>query len=115
MAEITSGNLANALTDGYGRQTVLLSSTVIGGYGTGVAVAGVQRASSPELTTARRGADGDLARVQVEFGALDRLERSLGTSGGGDSLAARLTAFEGALRQLAETPELAPRQFAAAS
>ncbi|HSF95220.1 MAG TPA: flagellar basal body rod C-terminal domain-containing protein, partial [Thermohalobaculum sp.] len=46
---------------------------------------------------------------------LDRLERSLGTSGGGDSLAARLTAFEGALRQLAETPELAPRQFAAAS
>ena len=59
LAEITSGNLANALTDGYGRQTVTLSSGVLGGLGNGVAVAGVDRASSPELTSARRIADGD--------------------------------------------------------
>ena len=35
-AEITSGNLANALTDGYGRQSVTLSSGVLGGFGNGV-------------------------------------------------------------------------------
>jgi len=114
LAEITAGNLANALTDGYGRQSVSLSSAVLGGYGSGVAVISVDRASSPELTSARRIADGDLAGGQAELGALVRLERSLGVIGGEDTLAARITAFEAALRQLAETPELAPRQAAAA-
>jgi flagellar hook-associated protein 1 FlgK len=115
LAEITSGNLANALTDGYGRQVVTLTSQVTGGHGTGVAVAGVTRASSPELTSARRGADGELALGQAQFDALERLERSLGAVGRADSLSARITGFEGALRQLAETPELAPRQAAAAA
>jgi len=115
LAEITSGNLANALTDGYGRQIVTLSSAVIGGYGAGVAVAGVTRASSPELTSARRGADGELALGQARFDALEQLERSLGVLGDADSPPARTTSFEAALRQLAETPELAPRQAAAAA
>ncbi len=113
--EITSGNLANALTEGYGRQSVSLSAAVLGGFGSGVAVVSVDRASSPELTSARRIADGDLAGGQAELDALVRLERSLGAAGGEDTLAARIIAFEGALRQLAETPELAPRQVAAAT
>ena len=112
-AEIISGNLANALTDGYGRQSVSLTAAVLGGFGSGVAVASVDRASSPELTSARRIADGDLAGGQAGLDALVRLERSLGAAGGEDTLAARIIAFEGALRQLAETPELAPRQAAA--
>ena len=115
LAEITSGNLANALTEGYGRQSVSLTATVLGGYGNGVAVSGVDRASSPELTSARRIADGDLAGGQAELDALVRLERSVGVAGAEDTLASRITAFEGALRQLAETPELAPRQAAAAT
>ena len=112
-SEITSGNLANALTDGYGRQSVSLTAAVLGGYGSGVAVVSVDRASNPELTSARRIADGDLAGGQAELDALARLERSLGVAGGEDTLASRIIAFEGALRQLAETPELAPRQVAA--
>jgi flagellar hook-associated protein 1 FlgK len=114
-AEVTAGNLANALTDGYGRQTVTLSPLVLAGYGNGVAVLGVERASSPELTSARRIADGNLAGGQAELDALVRLERSLGGADGDDTLTTRITAFEGALRQLAETPELAPRQAAAAA
>jgi flagellar hook-associated protein 1 FlgK len=114
LAEITSGNLANALTDGYGRQSVSLSSAVLEGYGSGVAVAGVNRASSPELTSARRIADGELAGGQAELDALVRLERSLGAVGETDTLATRILAFEASLRQLAETPELAPRQAAVA-
>ena len=74
LAEITSGNLANALTDGYGRQSVSLSAAVLAGYGNGVAVIGIDRASSPELTSARRIADGDLAGGQAELDALVRLE-----------------------------------------
>ncbi len=115
LAEITAGNLANALTDGYGRQVVSLTSEVTGGLGTGVAIAGVTRAASPELTSARRRADGELALGQAQFDALGRLERSLGAVGSADSLTARITEFEAALRQLAETPELAPRQAAAAA
>lgn len=115
LAEITAGNLANALTDGYGRQTVGLSSTVLGSYGAGVAVTGVDRASSPELTSARRVADGDLAGGQGELDALARLERSIGLIGDPDTLATRIVTFEASLRQLAETPELAPRQAAAAA
>jgi len=115
LAQITSGNLANVLTDGYGRQTVNLSSTVLGGFGAGVSVTGVFRASSPELTSARRVADGDLAGGQRELDSLVRLERSIGVAGGSDTLATRVIAFEASLRQLAETPELAPRQAAAAA
>ncbi len=113
-AGITSGNLANALTEGYASRSVALTSTVIGGYGTGVAVAGIDRAESPELTSARRIADGDLAGGEAQLGALTRLERSLGATGDADSLTAHLARFEAALRNLAGTPELAPRQTAAA-
>jgi flagellar hook-associated protein 1 FlgK len=114
MAEITAGNLANALTEGYGRQSVSLSPLVLNGNGQGVAVTGVNRASSPELSSARRIADGDLAGGQAELDALVRLERSLGGAADADTLAERILALQGALRQLAETPELAPRQAAAA-
>jgi flagellar hook-associated protein 1 FlgK len=82
LAEITAGNLANALTDGYGRQAVSLSGTVLEGHGTGVVVSGVDRAASPELTSARRIADGDMAGSQAEFDALVRLESSLGGAPG---------------------------------
>jgi len=114
LAEITSGNLANALTDGYGRQSVSLSSAVLEGYGSGVAVAGVTRASSPELTSARRISDGELAGGQAMLEALVRLERSIGGAGETNTLATRIVAFEASLRQLAETPELSPRQAAVA-
>lgn len=115
LAEVTSSNLANALTDSYGRQSVNLAPAVVGGQGNGVTVLGVTRASSPELTSARRSADGDLAGGQATLDALERLERSLGVPGAADSLSARILAFEGALRQMAETPELAPRQAAVAT
>jgi flagellar hook-associated protein 1 FlgK len=94
---------------------VNLTAAVLGGFGSGVAVASIDRASSPELTSARRIADGDLAGGQSELDALVRLERSLGAVGGDDTLASRIVAFEAALRQLAETPELSPRQVAAAA
>ena len=115
LAAVTSNNLANALTDGFGRQTVELSSAALGGNGAGVTVTGVDRASSPELTSARRVADGDLAGGQGELDALVRLERSIGAAGGTDSLSTRIVAFEASLRQLAETPESAPRQAATAA
>ncbi len=113
-AAITSGNIANAQTDGYAARTVSLTSTVAGGHGTGVVVAGIIRAETPELTATRRIADGDLAGGQAGLDALARLEQVLGGPGEADSLVFRVDRFESALRNLAETPELAPRQATAA-
>ena len=114
LAEVASGNLANALTEGYASRSASLAASAPAGVGSGVSVIGINRAAEPELTAARRNADGDLAGGRAELDALVRLERSLGEVGAGDSLAARVRGFESALRQLAETPELAPRQIAAA-
>ena len=115
LAEVASGNLANAMTEGYGRRSVTLAAAAPAGAGAGVAVTGVHRAADPELTAARRVADGNLAGGQTRLEALVRLERALGEAGGTDTLAARVRAFEGALRQLAETPEQAAQQAAAAT
>jgi flagellar hook-associated protein 1 FlgK len=114
MSEVTAGNLANALTPGYGRQSVQLGASVTGTQGTGVRVNGVARALDPELSEARRQADGELAGRDAVLQALTELERGLGELDDPGSLTNRLGAFEGALRQLGETPESGPRQQAAA-
>lgn len=114
LADVTAGNLANALTPGYGRQSVDLAASVTGTQGTGVRVSGIARALDPELSAARRMADGDLAERTATSQGLVTLERAIGGLGDADSLGARLAAFERALLQLGETPESAPRQTAAA-
>ncbi|MGF1446933.1 MAG: flagellar hook-associated protein FlgK [Pikeienuella sp.] len=113
-ADVTAGNLANALTPGYGRQEVDLVSAVSGGQGTGVKVAGITRVLDIELSSARRMADGELADATAKADALRKLETEFGSLGGVPGLAARLASFEGALRDLAETPENAPAQVSAA-
>ncbi|MEL7485554.1 MAG: flagellar basal body protein, partial [Planctomycetota bacterium] len=42
-AEITSNNVANALTEGYARRNVESSEQVSGGAGQGVRISGIQR------------------------------------------------------------------------
>lgn len=115
LAEITSGNLANALTDGYGRQSVTLTTQVLGGQGNGVKVSAPQRALDPELTSARRIADGDLNAVTPQFTALDGLETALGKTGGEDQgLLDQIGTLESALRQFSDSPESSARQQAVA-
>jgi len=113
LAEVTSGNLANALTPGFGRQTVDLTAAVTGGQGTGVQIEGVERALDPELSAARRLADGDLAQQSARFDGLRALERAIGGAEAPDGLFDRVRRFETALRALAETPDRASRQQAA--
>lgn len=111
MASIASNNLANALTKGYGRQSVDLGSNVLDGRGVGVGVNGINRASSPNLTSARRDADGDAATIEPQASALSRIGRVFGEATADDGLFRRLEAFEDALRQFSETPEAVPRQI----
>ena len=115
LSEVASNNLANALTKGYSRQTVQVSSRELNGRGVGATVVQVSRASSPDLTASRRIADGDAASADNQAEALGKLGTLLGEATGDDGLFRRIETFENSLRTLAETPESEPRQLAAVS
>ncbi|MEM1159956.1 MAG: flagellar hook-associated protein FlgK, partial [Pseudomonadota bacterium] len=106
-----SNNLANALTPGYGRQTLEVGSLSLAGEGAGVRVISANRAASPGLTAARRNADGEAALLAPQSEALSRLGSVLGEPTDIDGLFRRLETFETTLRQFAETPESQPRQI----
>lgn len=110
MTEIASNNLANALTDGYGRQTVNLGSAALGGQGIGVAERSITRASAPQHTESRRQADGESANATLQAEALARLGVQLGEATAEDGLFRRISSLETSLRQLSESPESTPLQ-----
>lgn len=109
-AELVSNNVANALTEGYARQDVALTSAALNGVGAGVRVTGVVRAENPVATSNRRRAEADLANRSATADAMARLAVALGQPGEAGSLAARFVAFETALKAAAETPESAALQ-----
>ena len=97
MAEVTSSNLSNALTEGYGRRVLEVSAASIGGQGAGVRIDGVVRLVDRALIADRRGADSDLSNAKTRNDMLIRLDRILGQADDPASLGARLADFESAL------------------
>lgn len=114
LAEVTSNNLANALTKGYARQSVDVAARELSGRGVGARVLGVTRNSVPDLTAARRLADGDAAALEPQAEALARLGTAFGEATADDGLFRRIETLESSLRGLSETPESEPRQIAVA-
>ena len=104
MAEVVSANLANALTEGYGRRSVDLSTVSMGGRGAGVRVDGVARNVDRGLLADRRGAETTLSDRRTLASALRALEGSLGSSEAGTSLSARLEALETSLVSASADP-----------
>lgn len=103
-AQVVSANIANALTPGYAARTVELSARAAGGSG-GVMVQGVVRDVDPALLSARRGADADLAGIEVMAGFQADLEQMVGSPDQPDSLTGRLAALEAGLVTAAAAPE----------
>ena len=95
MAEVVSANLANSLTDGYGRRSVLLSAEVNGSRG--VAVDVVVRHVDRGILTDRRSAGSAMAGQDSIATALAAVETAWSGSGAGDGILARLSAVETAL------------------
>ncbi len=110
LADVTSNNLANALTSGYGRQSVDLGSMALSGRGAGVNVVGVNRATAPDLTAARRLTDGETATIDPQATALARVGSAFGEATDAQGLFLRVQELETGLRMLASTPESLPRQ-----
>ena len=101
-ADLIANNVANALTDGYGRREVALSSQSIGG---GVRVDGVARASAPAATEARRVAEASEGAASLRSDVLIRLSDALGDPGAPGALATLADRMDTSLAAAAGTPE----------
>lgn len=104
-AEIVASNIANALTEGYGRRELVVTSRQMGGAGQGVTVVGVYRHTDQALLGDRRQADSVAGNRGVMSEFLSRLERILGTPGEEQSLDGRIAAFDTALIEASSRPE----------
>lgn len=103
-ASLVSQNIANALTPGYARREISLAERTVAGAGAGVRVAGVDRATSPALTAERRAAEGQAARDAARSAAAARISALFGGPEDASSLVSRFSAFDRALRDLANQP-----------
>ena len=102
--EVLSRNIANSGTPGYHRQSI---STIdgLGGSGSYVRSAGVQRAFDQSLQGYYTSSTGDAGFANVRASFLDRLQTALGKPGSAGSLDTALNAFSASLQTLATSPE----------
>ncbi|KMK65390.1 flagellar hook-associated protein FlgK [Puniceibacterium sp. IMCC21224] len=107
-AGIVSSNISNALTDGYGRRELALSSSTLGGSG-GVRVDGVIRHGDPVLLSDRRISDALSGNAETLQGFATKAEFLLGDPSDTGSLAGRLGAFENAFITAASNPSATQR------
>ena len=103
-ADVIANNIANALTEGYGRREVALSSAVAGGAGVGVRVEGIVRATSPAVTEARRGADAAEGAALSRASVMERLATVIGEPGDPEALATLADRMDDAFSAAADTP-----------
>lgn len=104
MASVISANLANALTEGYGRRSVALSSQTTGLQGAGVKVDAVLRHVDRALQSDRRSAEGEMAGQDLLAKALLAVEAGWTGSSNGAGIAAQLGRVDQALTAAAGDP-----------
>lgn len=105
---LVSSNVANALTEGYGRREIELAARSAG-FGGGVTVASVTRVMDRAVLTDRRAADAERARAGTEAGFLANAAQAIGEPGSGYGLSDLLSAFETALTSASARPDSEPR------
>ncbi|WP_306153141.1 flagellar hook-associated protein FlgK [Roseovarius sp. MMSF_3281] len=101
-AQVISGNLANALTEGYATREVSLSARNTTG---GVRVEGIQRHVDQALAADMMLSAGERAEAWTKADFLKGVERAIGLPGEAQSLPGRMAAFEASLVTAATRPE----------
>ncbi len=104
-AEVVSSNVANSLTEGYGRRELDLASRSLGGNGTGVKVLGVHRTVDDRIISERRLAGATFGNTTTTADFLNRLERAFGLPDDPASITGRLAQFESSLIEAASRPD----------
>ncbi len=106
-ASVVSENIANALTPGYAKRSLELTTSLISGNG--VRTAGIIRHQDPVLTANRRATDADLSHQSAVADFHTQLERVVGTPEDAASLTNRLAEFESSLITAASLPDSVER------
>ncbi|KUJ77686.1 flagellar hook-associated protein FlgK [Ruegeria profundi] len=104
---VVSDNIANALTPGYARRSLELTTNRISG--TGVRTVGVVRNHDPVLTANRRATDSDLAYRTAVSKFFTNVEDFIGTADDPRSLANALAEFDNSLITAASLPDSSER------
>lgn len=104
-AELVSNNVANALTDGYGKREIQLSARSISGNGSGVRVVGVTRVTDQVLLSDRRVAQANMAGEGVLADAFARIETAIGTPEDVKSLGKVVAGLDSALLAATGRPD----------
>lgn len=112
-SEIVSSNISNALTPGYARRSLSLTSSGEGFAG-GVRVNGVTRHIDTQVLSDRRLAGAEFGYRNETTGFLNKFENLLGTPDQPGSLSARLSEFESSLITASSRPDANERLEAAA-
>jgi flagellar hook-associated protein 1 len=108
-AELVSNNVANAMTEGYGKREIVLGARDLAGNGAGVRVVGVQRDVDAALLRDRRLADAAVGQQSVRTSFFDRLGALMGSPDDAASVSGRVAAFESALLDAASRPDSTTR------
>ena len=104
-AELVSSNIANAMTPGYGRRDLSVTSRALGGQGHGVQIHGVERSANKIAIADRRLSDAGLADSSARAGFLRRLEGAVGLPDLAESLSGRIAVLDSALLAAAARPD----------
>jgi len=99
---VISDNLANALSEGYYRRTLDLSSNGAAG---GVRIGSVQRMIDPAIQKSVRSAEANYAATSVTAGFYARVSEQVGTVNDAYSIAQRMTDMETALIEATSLPD----------
>lgn len=104
-SEIAASNIANAMTESYGRRELQLASRQVGGTSQGVEIQGVTRRVNLTLMNDRRIAEAGAAGLTAQQKFLAGLETALGNSDSAASLVSRISSFDAALVTAAGRPD----------
>ena len=103
-AETVSANVANVMTEGYGRREVILTSA-----SAGVKVVGIDRIADASLSGDRRLAEAGVANAQTKADSLLRIEKQVGLPDEPGSLPTALASFDLSLIEAASQPGVQSR------
>lgn len=100
--ELVSTNVANAMTPGYGRRELVISSSSLSG---GVQIDGIMRSINARVLGDHRIAAADQGGSFTVSQFWSSMEKKIGVAGDGDSLSDRFSALEASLMSAASRPE----------
>lgn len=104
-ADVVSSNVSNAMTEGYSRRDIELTSQVLGRFGAGVEVTGITRHTDPVVTGERRIADGEVALAETRTDFLNTFSRAMGQADDASSISGHIVSLEESLIEAASRPE----------